>query len=68
MVPLTSGCRGRVPVCAHYPPKVRDGTGTLRCRIFSVTYRNNNLRSSRERATQLLQLGGVSILLLFQVP
>jgi hypothetical protein len=33
-----------------------------------VTYRNNNLRSFREKATQLLQLGGVSILLLFQVP
>src|ERR1700730_8022124 len=44
-VPLTSGFRGRVAVCARYPPKMREGTGTLRYRIRSVTSRNNNLRS-----------------------
>src|SRR3982074_2729088 len=40
-VPLTSGCRGQVAVCARYPPKMRDATGTLRCRICSVTFRSN---------------------------
>jgi len=34
----------QVAVCACFPPKVRDGTQTLWCRICSVTYRNNKLR------------------------
>jgi hypothetical protein len=51
------GCR----LCL-LPPKVHDGTRTLRCRICSVTYRNNKLRRLLQRATQMPQLGGVSIL------
>jgi hypothetical protein len=45
---------------------MRDGTMALRRRIWSVTYRNNELRGLWQTATQVQQLGGVSILLLFQ--
>jgi hypothetical protein len=34
----------------------------------SVTYRNNKLGGESKRATRMQQFGGVSILLLFQVP
>jgi hypothetical protein len=33
-----------VALCACFPPKVHDGTRTLRCQICPVTYRNNKLR------------------------
>ena len=39
-----SSTRLKVAVCACFPPKVHDGTQTLRCRICSMAYRNNKLR------------------------
>jgi len=54
---VVNGCR----LCL-LSPKVHDGARTLRCRICSVTYRNNKVRRLLQRATQMPQLGGVSIL------
>jgi len=35
---------GQIALCARFPPKMHGGSGTLRCWICSVTYRNNKLR------------------------
>jgi hypothetical protein len=51
----------QVAVCACFPPKVHDGTQTLRCRICSAPSKQQVARL-RQRAIQMQQLGGVSIL------
>jgi hypothetical protein len=65
---IVTTCRGMVAVCAGYPPKMRDEPRTLRCRTLLCDVSKQQLAVLSEKATQLLQLGGVSILLLFQVP
>ena len=51
--PLTSGCRGQVAVCARYPPKIHDGTGTLRCRNLPWDVSKQHVVRLRQRATQM---------------
>lgn len=60
--------RGRVAVCARYPPKMRDGNRDSAVPDLLCDVSKQQVARLRHRATQMQQLGGVSIFLLFQVP
>jgi hypothetical protein len=67
-VPLTSGFRGRVCRLCSLPAKDARGNRDSAVPDPLCDVSKQQLAVVRKRATQLLQLGGVSILLLFQVP
>ena len=49
-----------VAVCACFRQRYTTRSVDLLCRIYSVTYRNNNLGGCCRGATQMQQLGGVT--------
>jgi hypothetical protein len=58
----------KVAVCAYFPPKLHDGNPDAAVPDLLCDVWKQQVARLRQRAIQMLQLGGVSILLLFQVP
>ena len=67
-ISLTSGCCSQVVVCARFPPKMHDGNRDSAVPDLLCDVSKQRVARLMQRATQMQQLGGVSILLLFQVP